>query len=125
MTNASAALTGLSKLSNGAVGLATSLTGLTLSHSKLTSVLLEYNKTQFDSMRIGARYGDSMASHAAALDIIAKKTSFSRQEFEDLNLTMKEMTVGIPMTSKAVAELAESFSGKIWTFGRKELKKHF
>jgi hypothetical protein len=110
--NLSGSISGLSKLSKGAIGLATSLTGLTLSHSKLTEILLDYNKTQYDSMRIGARYGDSLESHAAALDIVSKKTSFSKQEFEDLNLTIKEMTVGIPMTSKAVAELAESFSGK-------------
>lgn len=103
---------GLGKLGNGVVGLSAKLGGLTLSHSHLTTILLDYNKTQFEAMRIGERYGDSMTSHAQALDIVKEKTALSRQEFEELNLTLKESSVGIPMTSKAVAELAANMSGK-------------
>ena len=104
--------TQVGKMAGGMVGLTGKLGGLTLAHSHLTEKLLEYNRTVFDSMRIGERYGDSLSDHAKALEIVSKRTAMSKQDFEELNLSVKQMSVGIPMTSKAVAELSAQLSGK-------------
>jgi len=113
LENVQKSISGLSKLSRGAVGLASSVGGLALSHTHLRDSLVNYNKTQFEAMRLGERYGDSLESHAEALKMVAEKTAFSKQEFADLNLTVKQMSIGIPMTEKEVAKFASTLSDQL------------
>jgi hypothetical protein len=108
-----AVLNGLEKLSGGTVATIAKLTTLTLTYKHLSDTLLEYRRTVFDGMRIGERYGDSLAKYNAALSQVNKTTAFSKQEFAELNLSIKQMSVGIPMTSQRIAELATALSGRL------------
>ena len=103
----------ISKLTLGGVQMAAKLTTLAVSYDVLKDKLINYNRAVFDGMRIGERYGDSFSKFNSALEQVRKTTAFSRQDFADLNLAMKQMMVGLPMTSDQVAKLAGTLSGKL------------
>jgi len=103
---------GLSKLASSATGLAARFGGLALGYKELTDRLVTYNRTVFDGMRIGQRYGDSVEEFNSSLLKLKTTTAFSKQDFAELNLVIKQMSVGIPMTSSAVGKFAETLTNK-------------
>lgn len=99
------------------------LAGVTVGLRNLTAVLLEYNKTVFEGLRIGERYGDTADKFEKALKTIKSSTALSRQEFAELNLAFKQLYVGLPPTSDAVAKLASTMSGRLGWSGDQLNKK--
>jgi hypothetical protein len=99
--------------SKSAIGLTGTLTGLKLGHKDLTAEVLRMNKAMFEGTRIADRYGESSASLNASLEKIKHTTAITQQGFAELNQTFKELYLGIPPTSAAIADLAESFTGRL------------
>ena len=103
----------MGKVSGGAVGLVARLTTLGLTYDHLKSTLLDYNRSAFEGMRIGERYGDSTTKLTSALKAVSSQTALSQQDFVDLNLAVKQLSVGLPMTSEAVQKFAATLSNKL------------
>ena len=100
------------KISSSAIGMVGTITGLGLSYGKLKDTLLEYNRTVYDGMRIGERYGDSLDMYQKSLEKVGRTTSLSKQDFASLNLQVKNMATAMPPTSASIAKLAESMTSK-------------
>jgi cytochrome c556 len=113
MTNMEKTKAVMEKLHGGTTMLVGKLATLGITYENLKGKLLEYNRTVFDGMRIGERYGDSLLDYESALAKVTSSTSLSKQNFAELNLMVKQMSVGIPMTSEEVGKLATSLSGRL------------
>ena len=103
----------MGRVAGGAVGLAARLTTLGLSYEHLKNTLLDFNRSAFEGMRVGERYGDSTDKLARSLKIASSQTALSQKDFVDLNLTIKQLTVGLPMTSEAVVRFAATLTNKL------------
>ena len=103
----------LGKITGGLKGMALSAAGLGIEFEALKGTLSTYNRTMFESSRVAGRFGESVASMESQFSRIKNTTEFSRQGFAKLNSMFKEMYVGIPMSTKAVADFAESMRGRM------------
>ena len=103
------------KLSN-VVGWKTALggaLGLSFGIKELGSTLSKYNRDLFESTRIAKTYGESLGSMKRGIEEASQKTTLSKQAFVEINKTFKEMYVGIPLTTSAVANLASKLQNNL------------
>lgn len=89
------------------------LTGLTIGLDRMQDHLMSYNRTMFETTRIAHRFGESVSEVESAFDRVTKNTTLSRKGFAELNHSFKNLYVGVPPTTKAVAEFAETLMGKV------------
>ena len=97
----------------GVKNLAVAYTGLDLTKRGLLDRVLKFNRTLFETMKIADRYGESLGDVQQALMRIKTGTTISQQGFLDMNKAFKEMYLGIPPTTQAIAQFAQSLVGRL------------
>ena len=87
--------------------------GLSFGIKELGSTLSRYNRDLFESTRIAKTYGESLGSLKRGIEEASQKTTLSKQAFVEINKTFKEMYVGVPLTTSAVANLASKLQNNL------------
>jgi len=87
--------------------------GLTLGVKELGSTLTKFNRDMFEATRISSRYGESMGDVADGVALASQKTTLSKMTFANINKSFKEMYIGIPPTTKALAIFASELQKNV------------
>ena len=83
----------------------TAILGTTISYKGLTDSLKGYYKSVYDLSRVSQRFGESFDDMQAGLAAASKQTTLSRQDFAALAVEVKKAYLGIPPTTRAIAEM--------------------
>jgi hypothetical protein len=106
-------VTNFSAVSSSLTNSVKGITGMALGYAELTRVLLSYNRTMYESSRVAEMYGESVKDVTDEIENFSAKTMFTKQGAAELNKSFKDMYLGIPPTTAAVRELAESLTGRL------------
>jgi len=91
---------------------ASALTGVNVSYQGLTNSLETYRRSQIEVAVIARNYGESVSDIARAQTAASRSVVASKQAFADLNKTWKEMYLGIPPTTAAVAKFSHELQSR-------------
>lgn len=79
----------------------------------LTDANLSFKRALFESDKIASRYGESLGSMKKAFATIRSATEMSQQDFANLNKSIKELYLGIPPTTQAIAKMVQELRGRV------------
>ena len=88
-------------------------TGLSFAFGDLSKHLSEYNRTIYESVQVGEKFGETLGSVEEGIKRATTITTFSKQQFAGLKKSFNDLYLGIPPTTAALADFASKLQKNI------------